>query len=251
MNDLNKVNKITKNVLPTGYVSKNTIYEVPFIGWVFILSLVFAGISLSTLHIMDRIYPPADGSAFPEFVWRYLYGDEFFAHVLGLWAYPLQLWFHVVFGIGYLLLAPLQFVSSLRRNFPYLHRTIGWLSVVMSMVLNLGGLVIVANASYVGLAEQITIFFVAFSYMSMLYMALKNIRAGNIAKHREWMILAFALMLAVIAVRPCYVALLTAGYPSKQIFVVAMWLATATNMTIAATWIKLSRAPLGSALQNA
>ncbi len=75
----------------------------------------------------------------------------------------------------------------------------------------------------------------------MVYMALKNIRAGNINKHREWMILAFAMMLAVIEVRPWYVVFLNAGYPSKDIFVLSMWLATVVNMTIASVWILHTR----------
>jgi uncharacterized membrane protein YozB (DUF420 family) len=75
----------------------------------------------------------------------------------------------------------------------------------------------------------------------MVYMALKNIRRGHIARHREFMILAFAMMLAVIEVRPWYVMLLNAGYPSREIFVPSMWLATVVNMTIASAWILYTR----------
>jgi uncharacterized membrane protein len=210
-----------------------------FLGWISIWVLVSIGVTLSTLHILNQIYPSAN--VFPEFVKTYLYGPEFFSHVLELWVYPIQLWLHIILGIGYLLISPLQFMPSLRKNFPSLHRTIGWSSVVMGVVLSLGGMILVVNAGYVGVAEQIIIFFVALFYMVMVYMALKNIRRGHIARHREFMILAFAMMLAVIEVRPWYVMLLNAGYPSREIFVPSMWLATVVNMTIASAWILYTR----------
>ena len=219
----------------------NRMTILTFIGWAGIWTLVAVGVTLSTLHMINQLYPSANATMYSEFVKTYLYGPEFFFHVLELWVYPLQLWIHVFLGIGYLLVSPLQFMPTIRRNYPMVHRTAGWISIFMGVVLCCGGMLIVVNAAYVGLGEQVTIFLVAFSYFFMVFMALKNIRSGNVAKHREWMIFAFAMMLAVIGVRPWYVMFLNLGLPSREVFIPSMWLSTIVSVTIASAWIMFTR----------
>lgn len=68
------------------------------------------------------------------------------------------------------------------------------------------------------------------------------IRRREVAAHREWMIRAFALGLAVTTMRPM-VATLTAltGLPFSEILGISFWLAFSLHLVLAECWINFTR----------
>lgn len=210
-------------------------------GWTSILLVCLTGISVALLHLLDQFDPAAERLFITELARQLFYDDEYFTHAMELREYPTQRVVHMVLGIGYLVLAPLQFVPAIRRRFPALHRTIGWSSITMSLVLCVGGLVIAINASYAGFGEQVAMTVFNILYIPTILMAILNIRAGRVHRHREWMICGFAMMLAIIAVRIWFMLFKQTDYPSRDFFVFIMWLSVGVNMTIATSWIMFTR----------
>jgi len=91
-----------------------------------------------------------------------------------------------------------------------------------------------------------------------------EIRRGRIAKHREWMIRAFAVFLGISAVRIVGVLfdliLTPTGYSPRFIFSLSLWIGWAATLATAELWIRRSRtattilrygaAQAGSAVQS-
>jgi len=88
-----------------------------------------------------------------------------------------------------------------------------------------------------------TAFFSLFILLSLV-MALVRIKQRNFGQHREWMIRAFALMLAIATERLMLTALMaTTGIEIAVLFGTTFWMAGVSNMAAAELWISFTRTP--------
>ncbi|HYS55501.1 MAG TPA: DUF2306 domain-containing protein [Thermoanaerobaculia bacterium] len=153
-------------------------------------------------------------------------------------------WLHVIPGAVFLLLAPIQFLPSIRNRFLGLHRWLGRILIVAALISGAAGLFFGLFLPLGGFKESIPIaIFGALLFFSAIrgYIA---IRRGEVRRHREWMIRAFAVALAIATVRVVLTALdmarIMAADP-RALFVVSIWSGWLITLAVAEAWIRYTR----------
>ena len=164
----------------------------------------------------------------------------------GFLEYPTIVALHVVLGGLYLALAPFQFVRRIRSRHLGYHR---WAGRVLVSI----GLVVGATALFMGLViplsgwpERVVIGLFGSLFLIVLLKGFVHIRAKRVALHREWMIRAFAIGLAIATMRLVFVpALLVVANPSygqiATLSVASFTVAFVLHSSVAEVWIRLTR----------
>ena len=160
-------------------------------------------------------------------------------------AHPAATLFHIVPGAIFLILAPLQFVSRVRDRHIRFHRWSGRLIVLAAWVSGVAGLFFGLLMPYGGLGEAIAIALFGGLLLTAVTVGLVSIRRGQVARHREWMIRAFAAAIAVSTVRVVAavldLALTPAGVGPQAIFVLSIWIGWVVTVGAAELWIIYTR----------
>ncbi len=151
---------------------------------------------------------------------------------------------HVVPGGIFLLLAPIQFVPAIRNRYLRAHRWLGRALLIAVLISGAAGLFFGVFHPIGGVREGVGIVaFGTFLFVCVIR-AYVAIRRGNVALHREWMIRAFAVALAISTVRVVAAALdstrALAADPRDQ-FVVSIWSGWLITIAAAELWIRYTR----------
>jgi uncharacterized membrane protein YozB (DUF420 family) len=148
---------------------------------------------------------------------------------------------HVVLGGLFLLLAPLQFSERLRMRNRRVHRWTGRFLVVIGLVSAVTGLFFGLFLPIAGAAEQLVVGVFGATAMVALLKGWNAIRRGDIARHRAWMIRAFAVMVGIATVRlvaiPLDFLLTPAGFSVEHIFVLALWTGWGGTLAAGELWL--------------
>jgi uncharacterized membrane protein len=154
---------------------------------------------------------------------------------------------HVLPGALFLALAPLQFWGRLRTRHPRVHRWTGRVLLLAALVSTGSALFFGLRTPFGGVAETIPISLAAVLFLFALARATVAIRARDVARHREWMIRAFALAVGIATVRVVGLVLdltLTPlGVPLMTGFVMALWVGWVVSVATAEAWIRHTRGP--------
>ena len=152
---------------------------------------------------------------------------------------PGSLFLHALGGVLFGLLGPLQFAGVLKRRFGRLHKITGRVFVVSGLLLGLSSLRLLAEfpdaSTWVLLSARLA---AGLGLTAALIRALVAIRQGHVARHRAWMIRAYAVGMgsATISFIMLPIFLITGepvtGYAADLLFV-ASWV---INLTIA-EWV--------------
>ena len=152
---------------------------------------------------------------------------------------------HVVPGGILLLFAPLQFSARVRNRYRQLHRWSGRALIGAGIVVVLPALFFGVAIPYGGPAEAIAIALIISFFLFAVCTAFLAIRRHQVARHREWMIRAFALLLAISTVRVIAsildATLTPAGFRPPEIFVISIWTGWILTLGAAEMWIRLTR----------
>lgn len=152
---------------------------------------------------------------------------------------------HVVPGGVFLILAPLQFSSWLRGRYPRIHRWSGRLLIAGGIVFTLTGLYFGLLMPYGGFGEVSAIVVFASLFLLALGQGFVAIRRGQVARHREWMIRAFAIAVGVGTVRVVAgildLALTPAGLAPTSLFALSLWTGWTVSLVAAETWVRYTR----------
>ena len=151
---------------------------------------------------------------------------------------------HIVPGVAFLTLAPLQFVARIRRRRISLHRGMG--RVLATFAATSGALALVVNflfPAFGGISTQSAVVFSSVLFLFSLSMAIRHILRKEVRQHREWMIRTFALAMSVATQRVFLILLqpLT-GLDLEAVFGSAFWLGIGVNLVVAEVWINQTRA---------
>ena len=109
---------------------------------------------------------------------------------------------HIVPGVLFLTLAPLQFVARIRRRRISIHRGLGRILATCAAIS--GVIVLVLNVvfpAFGGISTQTATAFFGVIFLFSLAMAIRHILRKEVRQHREWMIRTFALAVGVATVR--------------------------------------------------
>jgi len=161
----------------------------------------------------------------------------------GFAEHPLLTAIHILPGLLFVVLAPLQFVKSLRNG--RLHRWLGRALVGVGLVIGVSALLMSAQMSIGGLTETTATMSFGALFLFCLVRGFVAIRRCQIAQHREWMLRAFAIGMAVAFIRPIVgiffaTSRLTHLTP-HDFFGIAFWLGFVIQTSVAELWIRATR----------
>ena len=193
------------------------------------------------IPIVVRGYHPPAASSNPVAA-RFAALDDLFAH------YPILTLVHIVPGLLFMILGPLQFSPTIRARHLRWHRLSGRIFVICSMVIGTSSLVMSFGMPAIGGVNQAaaTTLFGTF-FLFALCKAFWHIRRREIALHREWMIRAFSVGLAVATIRPIigmfFATSRFSGLTPREFFGVGFWIGFVLHLIAAEAWIHATLPP--------
>ena len=209
--------------------------------WSVVIFLAFIGVAVAVrrmvhlLPIVVRGYHPPAATCNPVAA-RFAALDDLFAH------YPILTLVHIAPGLLFMMLGPLQFSSTIRARHLRWHRWSGRIFVICGLVIGISALVMSFGMPAIGGINQAaaTTLFAIF-FLFALCKAFWHIRRREIALHREWMIRAFAIGLAVATIRPIiggfFATRRFSGLTPYEFFGTAFWIGFVLHLMAAEAWI--------------
>jgi uncharacterized membrane protein len=166
--------------------------------------------------------------------------DDIFAR------YPVLTLIHIVPGMLFMVLGPLQFSATIRVRYLQWHRWSGRVYLLCSLIIGVSALVMsLAMPAIGGLNQAIATTLFALLFLFALGKAYWHVRHREIAQHREWMIRAFAIGLAVATIRPIiglfFASSRLSGLTPGMFFGIAFWIGFVLHLAAAETWIRWTR----------
>jgi len=213
--------------------------------WSAVIFLAIVGSAVAVrrmLHLVPvvaRGYRPTAVSSNPAAA-QFASLDDLFAH------YPILTLVHIVPGLFFMILGPLQFSSTIRARNLRWHRLSGRIFVICGMVIGLSALVMSFAMPSIGGFNQAaaTSLFAAF-FLIALCKGFWHIRRREIALHREWMIRAFSVGLAVATIRPIigmfFATSRFSGLTPHEFFGVGFWIGFVLHLIAAEAWIHVTQ----------
>ena len=165
----------------------------------------------------------------------------------GFLRFPTVVALHVVLGGVYLALAPFQFVKRIRSRHLAYHRRIGRLLIAVGVMVGATALFMGFVIPKGGSPERVVIGLFGTVFLVALVKGFVHVRAGRVSLHREWMIRAFAIGLAIATARLIFypALLITTTDPSDRRFgtllAVALAVAFVFHVSVAELWICVTR----------
>ncbi|MDP2282933.1 MAG: DUF2306 domain-containing protein [Pseudohongiella sp.] len=148
---------------------------------------------------------------------------------------PLAASTHFLLGAIVIVIGALQFNTRIRQRHVLVHRWFGRIYVSGVFIGGVAGLVL-AFSSFGGLVTHVGFGLLAVCWLITTGIAFKQIRAGNISSHQNWMIRSYALTLGAVTLR-IYLGLSQAfGLPFEEAYQTISWLAWVPNLIIA-EWV--------------
>jgi uncharacterized membrane protein len=149
---------------------------------------------------------------------------------------------HILIGGLFLVLASLQFVPSMRQKHLQFHRWSGRVLVVCGLVIGVSALIMSYRMNIGGPNETAATTLFGIVFLICLIKAYLHIRRKEVARHREWMIRAYAVGLGVATTRPI-VGMFFAfrRLTPHEFFGIAFWLGFTITFLAAEAWIDYTR----------
>jgi uncharacterized membrane protein len=154
---------------------------------------------------------------------------------------------HVVLGGAYLALAPFQFVRRIRSRHLGYHRRVGRLLVAIGVVVGVTALLMGLVIPFSGWPERVVVGLFGSLFLFALVKGFVHVRTGRVALHREWMVRAFAIGLAIATQRVLFfpAIMITMADPTDGRFgtllVAALAVAFVVHTSVAELWIRATR----------
>jgi uncharacterized membrane protein len=169
----------------------------------------------------------------------------------GFARHPALTLIHILPGFLFMILGPLQFWRGLRSRAPRVHRWIGRVFVALGLVIGVSALGLSFKTSIGGANETAATTLFAVLFLFALIKGFVHIRRREMALHREWMLRAFAIGLAVATVRPIVGAFFATSrlthLTPQEFFGIAFWLGFTLQLIAAEAWIRYTSGLAASA----
>jgi uncharacterized membrane protein len=216
----------------------------PVVQWYVVIFLALIGVAVGIRRIAQLLpivihgYHPPGLPANPAAA-QFVALDDLFAR------FPILTLIHIVPGVLFMVLGPMQFNATIRARHLRWHRLSGRLFVICGMVIGISALGMSFWMPAIGGVNQAaaTILFGSF-FLFALCRAFWHIRRREIALHREWMIRAFSIGLAVATIRPIvgmfFATSRFSGLTPHDFFGIAFWIGFVLHLIAAETWIHLT-----------
>lgn len=184
------------------------------------------------LHL-NQIYEIVGMQGFNDFVAEQL--PKFKQH-------PLTLYFHIA-GMGIALaIGGLQFVPTLRRRKPKVHRAVGMVYMPAALIGSLaGGIFAVSLPAEPGLPAILAIVGVASTTFCFTALGALRLLQGDYLSHGEWMIRSYSQTLSGTTLRLMIPVMDHAGLPWHENYLTALWMCWVPNLFVAELLIHYRR----------
>src|SRR5258707_7323471 len=150
---------------------------------------------------------------------------------------------HIFPAAVFMILAPLQFIPTIRAKHLSFHRWSGRLLFASGLVIGLSALVMSYTMNIGGANETAATTLFAILFLFCLIKAYRHIRRKEVAKHREWMIRAYGIGLGVATTRPIVgIFFAFRRLTPHECFGIAFWLGFTITLLGADVWIDYTRA---------
>jgi uncharacterized membrane protein len=214
---------------------------------VIVLSVIGVAVAVRRTIYLENVlvsgyHPPANsrGAEFHSL-------DDLFA------GHPVLTLIHIIPGMLFMILGPWQFSSSIRARSIRWHRLNGRIFLVSGVIIGVSAEVMSFTMPSIGGINQAaaTILFGLF-FLFSLSKAFWHIRRREIALHRQWMIRAFSIGLAVATIRPIvgifFATSRLSGLTPLEFFGTAFWIGFVLHLIAAEAWIRLTTPRLTTAV---
>jgi uncharacterized membrane protein len=213
--------------------------------WRAVIFLVLIGVfavvrrTANLVPIVINGYHPPTAISNPRIA-QLLALDDIFAR------YPILTLIHILPALLFLTLGPLQFSPTFRDRHLQWHRWNGRVLLVCGVVVGSSALIMSFGMPAIGGVNQAaaTTLFALF-FLFALGKAYRHIRRRQIALHREWMIRAFSIGLAVATIRPIIAVFFATspftGLTPYEFFGTAFWIGFVLHLIAAEAWIQWTR----------
>jgi hypothetical protein len=200
-------------------------------GWVFVILCVLLGVSSSVQRFITvtTALLAQEPLSIDPYEMRYV-------------EHPFLTYFHVVSGLVFMLLLPLQFVPRIRNKWIGFHHISGRIVVVSGIVAALSGIAygLITPIRVPLLATAAVLF--GLLLLLALGKAMYHILRREIALHREWMIRAFAIALGISTIRMIVMScLVLTDMDIKEFYGISFWIGWPLNVVVAEIWIRTTR----------
>ncbi|WP_424978353.1 DUF2306 domain-containing protein [Leisingera sp. S232] len=151
--------------------------------------------------------------------------------------HPISSAVHLLPGLVFFLIGPLQFHARLRR-YRRLHRVLGYVFVVAGLFSSVGVMhMVLVFPALGGFLTQVVTYVLCLGMSGMMILAVLKIRQRDMQTHQRLMRLAFAIGMSVSTARYFIHAADTVfGVPFEQSFSVASALGVIVNLAVATTY---------------
>lgn len=141
---------------------------------------------------------------------------------------------HVYTSLFVLLIGFFQFSKPVRLRFPKSHRILGKAYVILVLLLAAPTGLIMGIHGNGGIYSQISFCIQAFLWFIFTGYAFTAIKKGNIALHRKYMVLSFALTLSAISLRLFkWIIVNTLALAPMDTYKIVVWLGWTFNLLVA------------------
>jgi uncharacterized membrane protein len=229
-----------ESVNPEAAASKNkkrTLYiAITFLSFIAILSIVRRIVNV--VPVLTRGYQPEIASS--AIAAKFARVDDIFRR------HPVLTLIHIVPAFIFIVLGPFQFNRDIRSRFPLWHRRSGRVFLICGVIVGVTALLMSFAMPAIGGVNQAaaTTFFGVFFCLA-LYKAYRYILKREIELHREWMIRAYSVGLAVATIQVIvgifFATSRLSGLTPYEFFGIAFWIGFTLHLIAAEVWINYSR----------
>jgi uncharacterized membrane protein YozB (DUF420 family) len=190
-----------------------------------LLLIVFYSVGKRLVLDMPHL---AAGTAPPE--------DEFDSRYV---EYAWLAYLHIVPGVIYLFLAPLQLAYRIRSRHYTFHRRLGRVLATAGIISGVFALIFGGLFSFGGLPEASAAVVFGLWFLTCLVLAVRAIRHDDIVHHRRWMIRAFAIGIGISTTRIWLYFFEVTGLGSfESSFGSAFWISFPLHAAAAEIWLR-------------
>ncbi len=160
----------------------------------------------------------------------------------GLAQKPFLTLLHILPGCLFLLLGVWQFIRPFRNRYISFHRWMGRLYILIGLLVAITALIMGFVVRFGGWTETVAVTIFGIYFLYALLKAYRHIRKKEYKLHREWMIRAFSVGIAVATMRPV-IGLFFAftDIPFHKFFGPTFWIAFLLHLLVAEAWIRYTR----------
>jgi uncharacterized membrane protein len=188
--------------------------------WVLTFFAMFvASYALAYLVFRERVFPPQLKASFL--------------------ARPWGIYTHALFGAIALAFGPFQFRRGILNRRRWLHRLMGRVYVIACVIAGVAGLYMAVYA-FGGPVTKLGFGGLAVVLLVTTTKAFVEIRRGNVAEHRQWIIRSYAMIFAAVTLR-VELPLLSAAFGGfEPAYRIVAWMCWVPNLMFAEMYVRMT-----------